>query len=49
MDGIEVCEICGEYVNEGDLTECKSCRKKGCELCIDYDDLLCEKCWNKQN
>ena len=48
MDGVEICEICGEYVSEEDLTECKICKKKGCIDCIEYDELLCDECITKE-
>lgn len=48
MDGIEICEICGGYVNEGDLTECRLCKKECCMDCMDYEELLCDKCISKK-
>ena len=44
MDGIVVCEVCGDYVYEEDLTQCKHCFKECCEKCIDFVHMKCEDC-----
>lgn len=44
MDGIEMCELCGSYVNEGDLTQCTCCHKDCCDDCLSLETVICFKC-----
>ena len=46
MDGIAICEICGEYVGEDELTQCVKCKKECCYKCIDFEDVICNTCLN---
>ena len=44
MEGIAICEICGDYVGEDELTQCTICKKECCEECIDFEDVICNLC-----
>ena len=44
MENIVICEICGDYVEESELTQCTICKKDCCEKCISFEDVICNIC-----